>query len=117
MTPIELYLLLKLDAVIELIEGLSIGCWLMALLSLVLFPITEGKILNYKKTWIGSMVGIGLLSLVFSSISTIIPTTKEMCVIIVAPKILNNEKINRLPNKVVDLADAWLNELKPKEKK
>ena len=45
-----------------------------------------------------------------------IPTTKEMCAIKVIPIIANNEEVQKLPNKVVGLANEWLEELSPKEK-
>lgn len=44
-----------------------------------------------------------------------IPNTKEICAIKVLPAIINNEDVQELPNKVVDLANEWLNELKPKK--
>ena len=44
-----------------------------------------------------------------------IPSTKQMAVILVAPKIINNEQVQKLPQQVLDLANDWMNELKPKE--
>lgn len=43
------------------------------------------------------------------------PTTKEMCAIIVVPKIVNNEEIQGLGSDIVELARDWMQELKPKE--
>ena len=43
-----------------------------------------------------------------------VPTTKEMCAIKLVPMIANDEQVQELPNKVVDLANEWLDELKPK---
>jgi len=45
-----------------------------------------------------------------------IPSTKEMAAILVIPKIVNNQKVQQLPDKVLDLANSWLEELKTKEK-
>ena len=42
-----------------------------------------------------------------------IPTTKEMCVIKAIPIIVNNKQVQELPNKVVELANEWIAELKP----
>jgi hypothetical protein len=46
-----------------------------------------------------------------------VPTTKQMCIIKVLPMIVNNEQVQQLPNKVVELANDWLDELKPDHKK
>lgn len=45
--------------------------------------------------------------------SMFIPNTKEMCAIKILPVIINNEGVQELPNRVVDLANEWLEELKP----
>lgn len=45
-----------------------------------------------------------------------IPSTKQMCVIKILPIVVNNEHVQQLPNKVVELANDWLDELKPKQK-
>lgn len=46
-----------------------------------------------------------------------LPSTKEMCAILVIPKLANNQEIQGLGTDVVGLARAWLYELKPKESK
>lgn len=45
--------------------------------------------------------------------SIFIPTTKEMCAIKVIPVIANNKQIQELPDKVLKLANEWIDELKP----
>jgi len=45
-----------------------------------------------------------------------LPTTKQACAIYVIPRIVNNKEVQELPEKVVDLANEWLEELKPKKK-
>lgn len=44
-----------------------------------------------------------------------IPTTKEYCAIKVIPAIANNQQVQELPNKVIELANEWMEELKPKK--
>ena len=46
-----------------------------------------------------------------------IPTTKEMCAIKAIPMIVNNKQVQELPNKVVELASEWIDELKPSNNK
>jgi len=56
------------------------------------------------------IVLFSMIGLVFT------PTTKQMCAIKVIPMVANNEKVQELPEKVVDLADEWLEELRSKYK-
>lgn len=55
-----------------------------------------------------------VLGIVFLFGSIFIPSTKEMCAIKAIPMIANNEQVQKLPNKVIELANDWINELKPK---
>jgi len=58
--------------------------------------------------------------LVLLSLDILIPTTKQMAVIYCLPKITNgiadNEKMQQLPDKLIGLTDAWLDELQPNSK-
>jgi len=38
----------------------------------------------------------------------LIPSTKEYCAIKAIPVIVNNEQVQELPNKVVELANEWI---------
>lgn len=53
---------------------------------------------------------IGML-MIFSI--AFVPTTRQMCIIKILPLIANNEQVQELPNKIVELANDWLDELKP----
>lgn len=72
-----------------------------------LLPVSKKFMLRFVS---GLLVGLPLL---FSA--CFVPTTKEMCAIKVLPAIINNEDMQELPNKVVDLANEWLEELKPQK--
>lgn len=97
-------------------------CWAMGIL-LVIFA-TFGVIVGFIN-WFEEEDKRGLklflpalfLSLLIVFGSLFIPTTKEMCAIKIIPKITNSEKVQELPNKVVDLAEEWIEELKPKKEK
>lgn len=56
---------------------------------------------------------IGVLFLILCAI--LVPTTKEYAAIKVIPVIVNNEKSQELPGKLLNLADEWIDELKPKK--
>lgn len=43
----------------------------------------------------------------------LVPSSKEMAAIMVIPKIANNEDVQGLGESLVDLAESWMNELKP----
>lgn len=66
-----------------------------------------------KLYWITTLI-VFLVSLVIIVVATFIPTTKQLAVILVAPKVINNEQVQKLPNQVLELANEWLEELKPK---
>jgi hypothetical protein len=59
------------------------------------------------------MVGVGGLGF--------LPGTKQMAAIIIVPKLCraieSNEGLKEMPNKVVGLANAWIEELKPEKAK
>lgn len=44
-----------------------------------------------------------------------IPTTKEMCAIKIIPAIAQNEEVQEMPDKLVGLANDWIDELRPKK--
>ena len=54
-----------------------------------------------------------LLSWILVFAAGLIPTTKETCAIKAIPVIVNNKRVQELPNKVVELANEWIDELKP----
>ena len=58
-----------------------------------------------------------ILSLLFVIIGIMIPNAKEMCAIKIIPVIVNNEKAQQIPDKMLNLANEWLDELKPKKEK
>jgi len=63
-------------------------------------------------TWPSFVLGIVFLLLYFA-----MPNTKEMAVIYVTPKVVNsvmaNEQIQKLPDNLLSLANAWIEEFKP----
>ena len=43
-----------------------------------------------------------------------IPTTKEMCAILIIPQVAKNEDMKEIPSEITNLAREWIEELKPK---
>lgn len=57
------------------------------------------------------------ITLVFLFLTAaLIPTTKQMCAIKVIPVIANNGQVQELPNKILELSNEWMEELKPPKK-
>ncbi len=61
-----------------------------------------------------------LISLLALTLNVMLPNMKEMAAIIVVPKVINavaqNEDFKQIPTNIVELANDWLKELKPKSK-
>jgi hypothetical protein len=124
-TSSQIYWLTRLDAIkdtacgflflgiLVLMGGTIIMCFCLAWKDNEYYT-DELKTLR-KFKWI---FWLGFFLVVFcSSILLFLPTTKEMAAIWIAPKIINNEKVQQLPNNAVDFANEWLKSFKPKQEK
>lgn len=49
----------------------------------------------------------------YISAAILMPDTKEMCAIKVIPLVVNQEDIQEIPANIADLANEWIEELKP----
>lgn len=109
MTESTIYWITRLTS---LKEGLEVGGVILLILSGVVILLgimawcLEQSETGKKSLKISILVFIlgGLIA--FSSI--FVPTTKEMCAIKAIPVIINNEQVQELPNKVVELANDWI---------
>ena len=45
----------------------------------------------------------------------LVPSTAQMAAIVVVPRIVNNEQVQTVGNRLYDLATEWLDELRPKK--
>lgn len=107
MTPMQMYWLLKLDDIC----GFSILVLTVALL--VFFFCTIGKLAfcdelcNTKR--ITKTRNIALcVALFFGSIVTFVPSTKQMAAIYVVPAIVNNERVQNIGSKTLDISEDLL---------
>lgn len=139
-TPTQIYLLTRLDAFKDMLTGapmrILIASWLIsAAIMIVLsctymfagngpYDIFAGKsdeefatiretIRKWRNRTLGFMLVCMALMPALSTVNTLAPTSKEMAAIIVIPKIANSQPLNDIAADVVDLANAWLKELKP----
>jgi len=101
-TESMVYWVTRLDAVL-------VVCGIMVFISGAVTFISV--IEQYIKTAITGM----LLTIILSLGLVFIPTTRQMCAIKVLPLIAQNDNVQQLPNKIVNLADEWIGELSPKK--
>lgn len=109
-TPMQIYWILKLDA-IHMTSGfmfftgllLMLVCGLGVLMFSDEYSSKTAKSFRNIITWIGvPLVVIGGLVNVF------IPTTKQMVAIHVVPAIANNERVQNIGNKTLDISEDLL---------
>jgi len=128
MTSWDLYWLTRLDS-LNCLFNFWWGCSLiLAVISAIVCGISSAESYSEDEKYERTSKKAKRLSIkaLFISVTgmvfaTITPNTKEMAAIILIPKVVNsvaaNEKLKELPDNVLDLANAWLKELSPKEKK
>jgi len=122
-TGIDIYWITRLNEV----RGLFVAAGVVSTLILGLFVLIRAMIMDcsygeerdeLKMIFVVKLKKYSRLLIVpflfFASVC-FIPTTKEMCAILIIPKIINNEQIQELPEKAVELANEWIDELRPKK--
>lgn len=121
MTAWQLYWLTRLDAINGLGVPFVVFGVIGAIIAIVFLII--GKATGDEDVSLPSKMALKVFVpiLVFGVVATcLIPSTKEMAFIIVAPKLYDavskNEQLNAMPEKVVTLANEWLEELRPEKK-
>lgn len=57
--------------------------------------------------------GLFGMTLIVTVCSLLVPTTKEAAAMIVVPRLVNSETVRGLGSDLVDLAHAWMEELRP----
>jgi len=120
MSTFTLYWLLKLDAFRALFFG---SIWLFglggAILVIIIWNVYLEKGIKHKTACIYSTV-IPFLFALSAILYSVIPTTKQMAILIVVPKVINgiesNTRLQKLPSKVLDLTDEWIEKLRPEQK-
>ena len=119
MSAWTIYWITRLDALNALFLFFTIVL-LIALATVLInwsieFIIDSTYVLNKKTKTICSYI-IFLLSISVALLA-IVPSSKEMAAIIVVPKISNAMIESEIPQKIMNLADDWLEKFEPKNKK
>jgi len=101
-----LYLILRLDSLSSIVLGMSIAT---AIITILVFAFnSESK--ESRKSVIPWIKGFGICFCIMLFSYIIIPNTKQAAIIYCLPKIVNNEHIQKIPDKLLSLSDAWLDE-------
>lgn len=105
-TESMVYWITRLDGIKGLLCG---GMVLSAIVAVIVIMGLLFEDIEHVKTLVWPV----LVFIILGVTTVFVPTTKQMCAIKVIPIIANNDGVQELPDKVVDLANEWLDELKP----
>ena len=114
-----MYLVLKLDDLVWGAQIFCTVCFTITVICLIVFIISsivgadsdcQEGVTHIKKAFI-PMLKIFIPAAVVSFLLFVaIPTTKQAAAIYFVPKVLNNKQIQKMPNKLVTLANDWMDE-------
>lgn len=113
-TPELIYWITRLDGLKKFFDGFG---FVVFAIGFILSVLGIGNVLaeNKSKKWLLSLL-IPLIGAFFIFVSTFIPTTKEMAAIYIIPSVANNESVQAIPNSILNLANEWMEELRPNKK-
>lgn len=112
-TESTLYWITRLDKIINVVDVVTtiFGCATIFISTIYLYYKSDSDNLfeqspGFRTPFILSVAifALGALTLAF------IPSTKEMCAIKVIPAIANNPKVEAIPDKILDLANKYMDE-------
>ena len=125
MSSLGLYFLLMLDSLKQMLMTISIIATIALVVCLIimfiafLVKVDEGdekeKCAFVIKGTLRVFWPVFIVWLLVFTPYHFIPTTKQMAVIYVAPKIINNEAVQKLPVNILKLTNEWLEELSPEK--
>jgi len=95
----ELYWLLKLDDIRHFLISISVILASGGLFGIFIWKMEFNGKGNIKAAIISLLVVVPMLSIT----ATLLPTTKQMAAIYVLPPIINNEKVQQVPNDLLDI--------------
>ena len=112
LTEMSIYWVTRLDGIKTFLEALSLFVLVSCCIAIFFVSIFYTEIGRGFKPIFLCILGL-LLSFLFGLGWVFTPSTKEMYVIKAIPMIVNNEEVQEIPNKVLELTTEWIEELKP----
>lgn len=107
---------------IAILDGVNIGLGFICFFGFI--AVIIGLVTCILSLERHNKVEVGPKKIVFASILTIFlsmlalmftPDSRQAAAIVIIPKIINNEQLQEMPKKILELGNAWLNELKPQK--
>lgn len=116
MTNWQMYWLLRLDRIVEILQVGAVTCFavaiILACIYLIIKLIGEGLDDDEPKRVAAALVLPTKIAIVASVILACLfaftPTTKQMAAIIVVPKIINNKDVQEIPQNLIELCNEWV---------
>ena len=116
-TESQIYWITRLDGLKHLMEVVGILGSIFAGVALAFaFIIWMMEDKDQAKRACKILLPIWLVCAFVGMASIFVPSAKEYCAIKVIPVVAANDEVQELPNKVIELANEWIEELKPEEK-
>jgi len=117
------YWITRLDAIVTFSGIMATLCGIAAILLLIMGVLDrydaydkEDKEYISGTRLIRGGVYSAVLTLLFSLCTVFVPTTKEMCAIYVVDYLKDNEKVQKMPEQIIDVAANFLEEQAKKGK-
>ena len=121
MSTWNLYWIMKLDALSSFFEFLSsiIGLAMGLFIILLIVAYLNDDNIELIKPFKQILIILFIFFIPIVSIAILLPDTKQMCALLVVPKVINytmdNEEMKKMPDQIIKLGSEWLNELSPKK--
>lgn len=113
-TPYQMYWLVKLDNIQGFLGTLAFLVFALgAVFTFRDFGAFDRNVGFYRDRWL--WVFSWIPGAILGAVAVLIPSTKQMAAIVIVPAIVNNQKVQELPNKLLDLGYEWIEDLKPKK--
>ena len=108
-TPVQMYWLLKLDDIAVFCVFAIFASFGLLAISVMAYCNANEDLNEKEKKGARILFCLAVIGVVFfGSVRTLLPTTKQMAAIYVVPAITNNEKIQQIGGKTLDITNQLL---------
>lgn len=119
MTETQIYWFVTLPKLSQGVGGFLLFCGILAIMAiLIVWGSNQGESYGAKMKWetVKKQFSISVLTTIIGGLLlTFIPTTKELVAIYTIPKVVNNEQVQAIPEKLLELANLKLDDLLQEE--